>query len=133
VFQLCTNHFVRVLCKPVWVSEACQLFLVPSRSFNPPLYPSKGCELRSVPRLLLPLPFTWTHIWVFQGVGGASFVHHSEAIICFRGNGVFDFTMFSSPFNVDIDCIHRHHWCFPFGFTSSSFIPSYSIFFWVDV
>jgi hypothetical protein len=33
-------HFMRVLCKPVWVSEACQFFLVPSRSSNTPLYPS---------------------------------------------------------------------------------------------
>jgi hypothetical protein len=73
VLQLCTNHFVRVLCKPVWVSEACQLFLVPSRSSNPPFYPSKGCELGNVPQLLsLPLSFTWTHIWILQGVGGAS-------------------------------------------------------------
>jgi hypothetical protein len=23
VFQLCTNHFVWVVCRPVWVSEAC--------------------------------------------------------------------------------------------------------------
>jgi hypothetical protein len=60
VFQLCTNHFVRVVCRPVWVSKACQLFLVPSRSSNTPLYPSKCCELGSVPRLfLLPLSFTW--------------------------------------------------------------------------
>jgi hypothetical protein len=73
VFQLRTNHLVWVLCRPVWVSEACQLFLVPSQSSNTPLYPSKCCELRSVPRLLLlPLFFTWTHIWVFQGVGSAS-------------------------------------------------------------
>jgi hypothetical protein len=35
------------------VTKACQLFLVPSRSSNPPLYPSKGCELGSVLRLLL--------------------------------------------------------------------------------
>jgi len=35
------------------VSQACPLFLVPSRSSNPPLYPSKGCELGSVLRLLL--------------------------------------------------------------------------------
>jgi len=41
VFQLCTNHFVLVLCKLVWVSEACQFFLVPSRSSSTPLYPSK--------------------------------------------------------------------------------------------
>ncbi len=42
-----------VVCRPVWVSKACQLFLVPSRSSNPPLYPSKGCELGSVLRLFL--------------------------------------------------------------------------------
>jgi hypothetical protein len=59
VFQLCTNHFVRVLCKPVWVSEACQLFLVPSRSSNLPLYPSKGCDLGSVPQLLLLSLFSY--------------------------------------------------------------------------
>jgi len=51
VLQLRTNHLVWVLCRPVWVSEACQLFLVPSRSSNMPLYPSKCCELGSVPRL----------------------------------------------------------------------------------
>jgi len=64
VLQLCTNHLVWVVCRPVWVSEACQLFLVPSRSSNMPFYPSKCCELRSVPRLLLLLlSFIWTHIW----------------------------------------------------------------------
>jgi len=61
--QLCTKHFMWVVCKPVRVSEACQLFLIPSRSSNTPLYPSKCCELRSVPQLLpLPLFFTWIHI-----------------------------------------------------------------------
>ncbi len=35
------------------MTKACQLFLVPSRSSNPPLYPSKGCELGSVLQLLL--------------------------------------------------------------------------------
>jgi hypothetical protein len=53
VLQLCTNHFVWVVCRPVWVTKACQLFLVPSRSSNPPLYPSKGCELGSMLQLLL--------------------------------------------------------------------------------
>jgi len=53
VLQLCINHFVWVMCRPVWVSEACQLFLVLSRSSNMPLYPSKCCELGSVLRLLL--------------------------------------------------------------------------------
>jgi len=75
VLQLCTNHFVWVVCRPVWVSEACQLFLVSSRSSNTPFYPSKCCELGNVPRLLpLPLSSTWTHIWVLQGIGSASFV-----------------------------------------------------------
>jgi hypothetical protein len=75
VFQLCTNHFVWVVCGPVWVSEACQLFLVPSWSSNMPLYPSKCCELGSVPRLLpLSLSSTWTHIWVFQGIGSVSLI-----------------------------------------------------------
>jgi hypothetical protein len=41
VFQLCTNHFILVLCRFVWVSEACQFFLVSSRSSSTPLYPSK--------------------------------------------------------------------------------------------
>ncbi len=71
VFQLCTNHFMWVVCRPVWMNEACQLFLVPSQSSNTPFYPSKCCELGSVPRLLpLPLSSTWTHIWILQGVGG---------------------------------------------------------------
>jgi hypothetical protein len=77
VLQLRTNHLVWVLCRPMWVSEACQLFLVPSWSSSTPLYPSKCCELRSVPRLLFFSLFsTWTHIWVFQGVGSASFQVH---------------------------------------------------------
>ncbi len=53
VLQLCTNHFVWVVCRPVWMTKACQLFLVPSRSSNTPFYPSKCCELGSVLRLLL--------------------------------------------------------------------------------
>jgi hypothetical protein len=73
VFQLRTNHLVWVLCKPVWMTEACQLFLVPSLSSSTPLYPSKCCELGNMPLLLLfPLFSTLTHIWVFQRVGSAS-------------------------------------------------------------
>jgi len=65
VLQLCTNHFVWVVCRLVWMSEACQLFLVPPWSSNTPLYPSKCCELGNVLRLLpLPLFSTWVHIWV---------------------------------------------------------------------
>jgi len=74
VLQLCTNHLVWVVCRHVWVSEAWQLFLVPSWSSNTPFYPSKCCELGSVPRLLpLPLFCTWTNFWVFQRVGSLSF------------------------------------------------------------
>jgi hypothetical protein len=58
VLQLCTNHFVCVMCRSVWVSEACQLFLVPSRSSNTPLYPSKCCELGSVLQLFLLSPLS---------------------------------------------------------------------------
>jgi hypothetical protein len=41
VFQLCVNHLMLVLCMFMWIVEACQFFLVPSRSSNTPLYPSK--------------------------------------------------------------------------------------------
>jgi hypothetical protein len=85
VLQLCTNHLVWVVCRPVWVSEACQLFLVSSQSSNTPLYPSKCCELGSMPRLLpLPLFSTSTHIWVFWGVGSAS--HTWQLLIHTRKN-----------------------------------------------
>jgi hypothetical protein len=41
MLQLCTTHLVLVLCRSMWVSEAYQLFLVPSQSFSMPFYPSK--------------------------------------------------------------------------------------------
>jgi hypothetical protein len=46
VFQLCTDHLVLVLCKFVWVVEACQFALVPSWSSSTPLYPSKVLQTR---------------------------------------------------------------------------------------
>jgi hypothetical protein len=46
MFQLCTNHFVLVLWRPVWINEACQFFLVPSWSSNTPLYPSKMLQAK---------------------------------------------------------------------------------------
>jgi hypothetical protein len=39
VFQLCTNDFVLILCRFVWVNEACHFVLVPSRSSSTPLLP----------------------------------------------------------------------------------------------
>jgi len=84
VLQLCTNHLVWVVCRPMWVSEACQLFLVPSRSSNTPFYPSKCCELGNMPQLLpLPLSCTWTHFWVLQGVGSASSCIFQVVILIF--------------------------------------------------
>jgi len=60
VLQLCTNHLVLVLCRSMWVSEACQLFLVPSQSSSTPLTPPKCCEPWSVPWLfILPLFSIW--------------------------------------------------------------------------
>jgi hypothetical protein len=40
VLKLYTHHFVLVLCRSMWVSEACQIFLVPSRNSSTPFYPS---------------------------------------------------------------------------------------------
>ncbi len=76
VFQLCTNHLVLVLCKPVWVSEACPFFLVPSRSSSMLIYPSKVLRAKErVSTLCSSAIFVFgTHIWVLQGVGSASFV-----------------------------------------------------------
>jgi hypothetical protein len=41
VFKLCINHLVLVLCKPMWMNEAYQFLLVPSRNSNTLFYPSK--------------------------------------------------------------------------------------------
>jgi hypothetical protein len=55
VLQLCTNHFVLVLCKFVWVIEVCHFFLVPSQSSNTPLYPF--IVLRAKERASIPCSF----------------------------------------------------------------------------
>jgi hypothetical protein len=54
VLQLRTNHLVLVLCRPVWVSKAYQIFLVPSWSSSTPLYPSKVSRAREC--ALTPYP-----------------------------------------------------------------------------
>jgi hypothetical protein len=63
VFQLCTNHFVLVLCRSVWVSEACHFFLISSRSSSTPLYSSivlQAKEHASIPcsSIVFSLGFT---------------------------------------------------------------------------
>jgi hypothetical protein len=64
MLQLCINHFVLVLCKSVWVIEACHFFLVPSRSSSTPLYPSKvlrtkECASTPCPSDVFNLGFTF--------------------------------------------------------------------------
>jgi hypothetical protein len=64
VFQLYINHYVLVLCRSVWVIEACQFFLVPSQSSSMPLYPSivlraKECALTPCPSVVFSLGFTF--------------------------------------------------------------------------
>jgi hypothetical protein len=73
VFQLCTNHFVLVLCKSVWVNKL-HFFLFPSWSSSTPLYPSIMLRIRERAPTLLPFTvFSFrTHIWVPQGVVSAS-------------------------------------------------------------
>jgi hypothetical protein len=73
VFQLCTNQLVLVLCRFVWVVEACQFFLIPSWAPTCSSTLPKCCESGNVLQLLtLSLFSVWTHIWVLQGVGSAS-------------------------------------------------------------
>jgi hypothetical protein len=58
VLQLCINHFMLVLCRLVWMSEACHFFLVPSWSFSTPLYPSIMLWAREQPGLFTILLFS---------------------------------------------------------------------------
>jgi hypothetical protein len=64
VLQLCINHFVLVLCRSVWVSEACHFFLVPSQSSSMPFYPSivlwiKECAPTPYPSAVFSLGLTF--------------------------------------------------------------------------
>jgi len=54
VLQLCTDHFVLVLCRPMWVIKACQIFVVPSQSSSMPFYPSKVLWARECASTLCP-------------------------------------------------------------------------------
>jgi hypothetical protein len=56
VLKLCTNHFVLVLCRFVWVIEACHFFLVPSQSSSAPFYPSTVLRARE----RAPTPYSST-------------------------------------------------------------------------
>ncbi len=53
--QLCTTHFVLVLCRPMWVIEAFHFFLVPSQRSNTPFYPYIMLQARE--RAMIPCFF----------------------------------------------------------------------------
>ncbi len=92
--QRCSNYALTTLCGLCagpceWIS----LSILPSPipELQHAIYPSKCCELGSASRLLLlPLFFTWTHIWVLQGVGSASFgLTNAPATFCTLMNNIF--------------------------------------------
>jgi hypothetical protein len=76
VLQLCINQFVFVLWRFVWMIEACQFFLVPSRSSNMPFYPSKVLwakerALTTYYSVVFSLGFTFES---FKGLGARHFI-----------------------------------------------------------
>ncbi len=74
VLQQCTNHLVLVLCRSVWVNKACHFFLIPSRSSSTPLNPFIVLRIRE----RASIPYLFIHVWVLQGVGGASTMLHAH-------------------------------------------------------
>jgi hypothetical protein len=73
MFQLCGNHPLLVLCRFMWIIEACQFFLIPSWNSSMPSYPPKCCEPGGGPDSLGFRCFQFgIHIWVRQGVGSVS-------------------------------------------------------------
>ncbi len=82
VLQPCTIHFVLVLCRFVWVIEACQFFLVPSQSSSTPLYPS--IMLRARERGSTPYSFVVFRLgFTFESLKELG-VHHFT--FCFKAN-----------------------------------------------
>ncbi len=59
---------------PVWVSKACQLFLVFPGTSSTPLSPPLVLEVRIVPQVptTSALPHTWTLKWVYKELGSAT-------------------------------------------------------------
>ncbi len=69
VLQLCTNYFVLVLCRFVWVNEACHFFLIPSQNSSMPLYHFIVLQAKDRPSIVFSLGFTFEP---FKELG----VHH---------------------------------------------------------
>jgi hypothetical protein len=76
VLQLCTNHLMLGLCRFVWVVEACQFFLVPSQSFNTPLYPFKVLQAKErAPTLYFSFVFSlWLTFESLKELGACHYV-----------------------------------------------------------
>jgi hypothetical protein len=74
VLQQYTNHLVLLLRMHVWVSEACQFFLVSSRSSNTPFYPSKVLWIKECDEdsLFFCCLLFRVHIWIPQRVRSTS-------------------------------------------------------------
>ncbi len=107
VFQLCTNHLVSVLCISVWVSEACQLFLVPSRSSSMPSTPPKCYEPRNAPRLFILLLF---FIWDSHLNRSRSWECVIEAIVAIMWNRTRSFWSMSSKISSSLEDEVDHHY-----------------------
>ncbi len=92
VLQLGTNHFVLVLCRSVWVIEACHFFLVQSQSSSMPFYPSivlwaKECAPTFCSSDVFSLGFTFES---FKELG----VHHKHSMVETFLESVFSLKMF---------------------------------------
>ncbi len=112
VFQLCTNHLVWVACMPVWVSEACQLFLVPSWSSNTSPLPLKVFWAREraptpSPSVILYLDSILSPLRSWECI---SLPFH-QIIACL--------VVYNDPFNwhFGVMCI-KHHQCEQWNFAS---------------
>jgi hypothetical protein len=82
MFQLCTNHFVLVLCRSVWVIEVCHIFLIPFWSSNTPFYPSIVLQARE--RASTPCPSTVFNLGVtFEPLKelGVSFLNNNKVFV----------------------------------------------------
>jgi hypothetical protein len=78
VLQLCTNHLVLVLCRFVWVIEAYQFSLVPSRSSSTFLYPSKVMRAKEWPQLLV---LSFFSVWDSHLSPSRSWEHVSRNLV----------------------------------------------------
>jgi hypothetical protein len=83
VLQLCTNHPVLVLCRSVWIIEACQFLPSPIPKLQHAPLPSKCYKPGSGPNSLIFCCFQFgTHIWIPQGIGSTSHIYIQNLNVC---------------------------------------------------